>query len=153
MSRITKEELLQNYEWKTMKRVLKREFPWLVDIDVNSENLQNYISVLIELVIDPFVFSDTFNVGIKKSILVDLMNKEEVKEYYLPMIFDVSDRFETELYDRILNLLKMVRDSKSLPDELIFSQSRPINLDTIIIKPSDHFVKEAKKRLYGQNNF
>jgi hypothetical protein len=54
--KITREEFLDNYEYKVTKRLLKKEFPFIIDV-VPTENFEDYNSVhFVYVVIDPNKF-------------------------------------------------------------------------------------------------
>jgi len=149
MPSISKEELFQNYEWKIIKKIILQEFPWIIDLDVDPSNLEIYSTIFVDLIIDPFVFSDTYNVKIKNYVLDQIEKGEKVDELYLSLIFNISEELESEIFDKIYKLVFLVVNSKSLPDELRFSTFRPVGFDKIIIKPSERFIDEAKSRLNG----
>lgn len=149
MNLITKDELIENYEWKVIKRVLKSELPWIIDIDVDAENLDKYNSILIDIIIDPFEFSKEYNVPIFKRILKDIILGKEISYYDFKLIFNVDDEFDSEMSKKLLTLLSTIKNTKSLPEELRFSNKRGIHFNQIIIKPNENFIEEAKNLTYG----
>ena len=55
-AKLTREEFLDNYEYKVTKRLLKKEFPFIIDM-VPTENFEDYNSVhFVYVVIDPNKF-------------------------------------------------------------------------------------------------
>ena len=57
---ITKQELDNNYEYKVVKKVLLREFPFIKSIDVNEDKLNEYSIISLDLTIDPQMITDEY---------------------------------------------------------------------------------------------
>jgi hypothetical protein len=53
---VTQKEVEDSYEFKLMKKILKREFPWIVDVLVpDDEEVNKYGLIFLPIVIDPFL--------------------------------------------------------------------------------------------------
>lgn len=147
MDLITKQELVNIYEWKIIERVLKSEYTWIKSIDIDETNLMEYISLLVDIHIDPFIFSDTFNKKIHKNVLRNIIKGIEVSYFDFIFIFNLDLNQSESIRQNIEETIEFITKSKSIPDELMISQNRPIKLHELIIKPNEKFIEEANKRL------
>lgn len=50
--KITEQEVYDNYEFKVIKRALMREYPWVTDVTVSQEDLDEYRLIFLAIDID-----------------------------------------------------------------------------------------------------
>jgi hypothetical protein len=90
---MTADEIRDNYEFKVVRKALMREFPFVKDVLVDDEHLSKYKYILpVNLVIDPFVISLQYNVGIKPSYLRMIKNDDKFISALLDIMFDDRDK-------------------------------------------------------------
>jgi hypothetical protein len=138
MYKYTEEELYNNYEFKIIKRALIREFPWVKDVYTKPEDLMNYNSIFLSVVIDPIELGEqmdwTPNPWVIKSHEQDL----EYHSPYISLFFINLHESETDdLNEKLKDLIDNVRNSPALPRELKLKggSSRLITIAEYIMNP------------------
>jgi hypothetical protein len=133
MARYSKEEIEDNYEFKVMKRLIKKEFPFIMDMALTN-NWTDYNSLFfVDLTLSPSLLME----------YLDIPNTPKATRYL--RAFKTSTPYLTMLFpseynegDRILNLgknMQLVMDkvhkSPSLPDDMRLP--RPVNISGYLI--------------------
>ena len=119
MARYTKEEIEDNYEFKVMKRLLKKEFPFIMDMSL-THNWDDYKSLLfVDISISPKSLMEYLNIPITPSSTKYLRFSSSVP--YLTMLFPSQYNkgdVLTDLGKKISTMITRVRQSPSIPDEM-----------------------------------
>jgi hypothetical protein len=117
---MTIDRLYNNYEFKVLRRVLMRKFPWIKSVYVNEDELEKYEVIFLYFEIDPEEVAEAYGFE-----LVDYIRKrwERPEEYETPFLSLLSSDFPLEEYnsrvaDEIKKVIKEVHDSPALPEEL-----------------------------------
>lgn len=128
MARYTKEQIEDNYEFKVMRRLLKKEFPFITDVKL-TDNWDDYNSLFfVDVTINPAMLMEHLNIP-------DSPNSTRyLKGYmtavaYLSMLFPTSfnrDDSISDLAKKIQSTITRVHQSPSIPDDMRLS--RPINI-------------------------
>jgi len=147
-------KIYNNYEYKLIKRELKKEFPWIIDIEVN-EHLDEY-QIPLDIYIDPYKLQETLDnrplySWVKRSIVYG----EEFKSPYISTIVDipyvVSQHEITNHVEKTINKINAL-PTNALPfnlklnvDVSVYSWIIPENyIDT-------HEVPQEDIEKYGDN--
>jgi len=127
--KITTEQFLDNYEYKVIKRLLKREFPFIIDV-VPTENFEDYNSVhFIYVVIDPNKFIEEHPEAKLYSYI------QYLGEIFMPgYVYGMSLKFffesDEDLYPiqrEIEDTIIAVHNSNSIPSDLALPTSISIS--------------------------
>jgi hypothetical protein len=123
---MTGDEVRNSYEFKVVRKALMREFPFVKDVLVDDENLSKYKYILpVNLVIDPFVISLQYNVGIKPLYLKMIKNDDSFMTASLDMMFTDRDKVK-EIDMQMDKLSREVHNSPALPNE--YKLPQPITM-------------------------
>ncbi len=117
---MTKEELENNYTYKVVTRVLKKQFPFITNISVSDEDLSKYKrSIFLNISINPFVLGQMFGVKVANYVTNALERGETYQTIYLSIMFGGSARDEMyELQELIRKVIKNTTESSSIPHEM-----------------------------------
>lgn len=115
----TAEEIQNNYEFKIVRRIMMKEFPWIKNVVVDPKLLETYNTIFLDVDIDPELFAKTY--GYTLSPLVKMII-EEGKEYttmYLSLLLVQTDYEDTVfITNKIRDLIGGIKHSPVIPDEL-----------------------------------
>lgn len=99
------QNIYNNYEYKLIKRGLKKEFPWIIDIEVN-EHVDNY-SIPLNIYIDPYKLQETLNRPLYSWVNRSIVNGEEYKSSYISTIIDIPYSLSViEIIDPVESVIK-----------------------------------------------
>ena len=130
---MTREEIENNYMFRVTKRVLKKEYPFILDMKL-TDNWDDYKSLyFVELYIDPNKLMETLNIPPTQS------NMKYINAWggapYITMLFpsrlNVNDVINN-LGKSVENTIKRVDSSNAIPDDMklprpiAVSQWRPV---------------------------
>jgi hypothetical protein len=133
---ITPEQLENNYEYKVVKRMIKQEYPWVIDVIPPSENdLNEYNLIFLDLVINPYMLQKEKDWPIIYYIIYNLRHSESYKASFLSVIFDVSYRESQDVIEEMIALAQGVKKSPALPKDLKLSENRKFSIGSFIIPP------------------
>ena len=123
---MTADEIRDNYEFKVVRRALMKEFPFVKDVFVDDEHLSKYQYIIpVNLVIDPFVIAQQYNVGIKPLYMRMIKNDDKFVSAVLDIMF--TDRDKVKDIDMHMDKLsREVHNSPALPNE--YKLPRPITM-------------------------
>jgi hypothetical protein len=117
---MTKEELENNYTYKVVTRVLKKQFPFITDISVSDEDLSKYKrSIFLNISVNPFMIGQMFGVRVVNYVIRALERGDKYQTLYLSVMFEGSAREEMyELQDLMRKVIKTTTESSSIPHEM-----------------------------------
>jgi len=123
---MTGDEIRDNYEFKVVRKALMKEFPFVKDVFVDDEHLSKYQYIIpVNLLIDPFVIAQQYNVGIKPLYLRMIKNDDKFVSAVLDIMF--TDRDKVKDIDMYMDKLsREVHNSPALPNE--YKLPRPITM-------------------------
>ena len=125
----TPEKIYNVYAFKLIKRSLMKEFPWIKDVFVRQDDLNNYTTLFLNFEFDPTEFSKAYGHETKKWIQ-ELIDEGKYLDYSYPnLINDMEYEEFKKVRDGIRRTIKDVTDNPSLPDEFKFDK-RNIELGT-----------------------
>lgn len=134
---MTREEFENNYQFKVTKKCLMREFPFILDVSATYESINQYVyTLLIDIVINPYILSNMFGVPIWDSVTNKLKRGEDYVTPYFGVLIDSSDYSEQGA--KITNLIHTFMDSigntPALPSD--FKLNKKLRIGSITAKPS-----------------
>ena len=133
---VTKEEVENSYEFKLTKKILKREYPWIIDIVLPSDDeINEYALIFADVVIDPYMLQREtgwpFSTYMKHYFRGDknFVNQSDQYLYrtsYLTTMFDVPREEALPIQNEIEETIKNVAKSPALPQDLKLGKDRII---------------------------
>jgi hypothetical protein len=122
---MTIEELENNYEFKVIKRALKQDFPFIIDIVVNDEAINKFtLGMYAELIIDPYMIGQMYGLTVWSPVTRALKNGEDYWSPYLSTLFVSYDKNHkdtlsiTSPIHRLMDkMMEGIHMSRALPDE------------------------------------
>jgi len=128
MARYTTEEIENNYEFKVMKRLIKKEFPFITDMKL-TDNWSDYNSLLfVDVSLNPYLLMEHLNIPDIPS------SKRYLRVFshsiaYLSMLFPSSfnrDESISNLAKKVQATITRVHQSPSIPDDMRLP--RPVSI-------------------------
>jgi hypothetical protein len=128
MARYTREEIEDNYEFKVMKRLLKKEFPFIIDMKL-TDNWDDYRSLLfVDVSINPSVLMEQLNIP-DTPTSTKYLRAFRSSVPYLTMLFPSSynkDESITDLGKKVQATITKIQQSPSMPYDM--KLPRPISI-------------------------
>jgi hypothetical protein len=133
---MTKEELENNYTYKVVCKVLKRQFPFITDISVSDEDLSKYKrSIFLNISVNPFILGQMFGVRVANYVTRTLERGETYQSIYLSIMFGGSSSDEMhELQELMRKVVKTTTQSSSIPHEMRV-YDKEFNLGDFLVHP------------------
>lgn len=149
---LTKEEVVNSYEWKLTEKILKRQFPWIKGIELDEGDVNKYNLIFVDIIIDPYLLAKEKDWMINWYKVRGLRNREPMRENFLTIYYDVSYDETKEVYGEIEDTLHSVKSSKAIPDDLKLPKSRGMGIggyktssDYQIPEDAENYELEYKK--------
>lgn len=143
---VTPTEVENNYEFKLMKKVLRQEYPWVLDVLVpKDEDINKYNLIFLPIVIDPFILQKEVGLPIEawiKRYLTDERYKQTYRQYayvssYISTMFNGDRDITRDLQEKVDILMKSVGRSPAIPDNLKLGKGRQFSSGEFIIPEMD----------------
>jgi hypothetical protein len=116
---MTREELENNYTYKVVTRVLKKQFPFITDISVSDEDLSKYkFSIFLQVSINPYILGQMFGVKVRNYVTRTLQEGNNYNVLYLTLLFDRSSSEMNELQELMDKVIENTSTSSSIPHEM-----------------------------------
>lgn len=133
MARYTKEEIEDNYEFKVMKRLIKKEYPFIMDMAL-TENWDSYSSLFfVDLTLSAPLLMEYLNIP-DTPRATRYLRAFKTSTPYLTMLFpseyNEGDRIH-DLSKNIQLLMRKIHESPSMPDDMRLP--RPVNVSGYFI--------------------
>jgi hypothetical protein len=117
-----RDHILSNGEFKIIRKILKREFPYIKDV-IPSIVLDDYNTVtFLDIILDTPTFENAL--GVQMSNIIKNMYKDELErgEYntsYLPSVYRRDDKEAlVDFNDNVRDTLKRINKSSVVPSEM-----------------------------------
>ena len=133
---VTKEEVENSYEFKLIKKILKREYPWIIDVNLPSDDeINEYALIFADVVIDPYMLQREtgwpFNSYMKFYFVGDKNwfhsgDRYYYKTSYLTTMYSVPREEVIPIQDNIEDTMKQVAKSPAIPSDLKLGKNRGI---------------------------
>jgi hypothetical protein len=128
---MTADEVRDTYEFKVIKKALKRKFPFVKDVLVEEAHLNKFKHIIpVNLVIDPFVIAQQYDVEIKPNYLRMIKNDDRFISALLDIMFTDRDKVK-DIDMQMDKLSREVHNSPALPNE--YKLPRPITMSLYYI--------------------
>ena len=143
---VTPTEVENNYEFKLMKKVLRQEYPWVLDVLVpKDEDINKYNLIFLPIVIDPFMLQKEVGLPIEawiKRYLTDERYKQTYRQYayvssYISTMFNGDRDTTRDLQEKVDITMKSVGRSPAIPDNLKLGKGRQFSSGEFIIPEMD----------------
>jgi hypothetical protein len=115
----TAEEIQNNYEFKVVRRIMMKEFPWIKNVIVDPTSLDIYNPIFLDVDIDPELFAKTYGYTLSPMVNKVIEQGKEYATMYLSL-FLVQTAYEDTVFitNKIRDLINKIRHSPVIPDEL-----------------------------------
>lgn len=122
---ISLEDLMNNYEYKVMRKAVMREFPWVKDVTIlNPDTMNNYNILFVDFVINPIILQQEVEWPIMWYVPYTVGRDGEMTGPFLSAFFKVAYRESQDVVEEIENLMSSVHKSPALPNDLKIPEDR-----------------------------
>lgn len=148
--RVTKHEVENGMEFKLIKRILKSEYDWVIDVIVpNDDYINKYYIILLRVVIDPFILQRQVGIPLVGFLKIDLETggaNWPGRRLFHPYVYFVNHIYEifishkdemSKLDNDVVRTIEGVRPSPAIPDELKNNKNRNFTLGGYLIPQMD----------------
>jgi hypothetical protein len=125
---LTIDQLYDNYEYKVTKRVILNDFPWIKDMTVDANNINQYNLIFVTLHINPFELSDIIGYPVYKWALGDIEKGETFSSSYISSVMNMTYEQAKPITDQIEDVFTSVHKSKAIPKELRLPEARRFSI-------------------------
>lgn len=124
----TPDELYDVYEFKLLKKLLKREFPFIKDVFVIQEDLEKYNIIFLDFDYDPIEFARMYNDEIKPKFLKMIEDGKYLDLSYPHLLGDMTYDEFSNVRENINTSIRKVMKNDAIPNELKIH--RPVAIGT-----------------------
>jgi hypothetical protein len=146
------QDLINNYELKTIKKLSKMKYPWIKDFKIDENEINNYTIIFINLIVNPKLLKEQYNWDYGWYIKSLAKRGPETIESYLIdreflnlKSFMDDDLGSVEVYEvkqELSELFKSLKQNPAIPEDLKLPKSRYLDVDGFYIDPE--FIEELK---------
>lgn len=136
---ISYEELLNNYEFKVVKKLLMRQHPWIKDIILKDpEDINKYNVIFLDLIIDPYEFERTTGLRIAWYVANQLNRGIQFNSPYLSTFLQYSTDGDIarEMTKVMEDEIKSIHNSPALPKDLLLPYGRSMLIGAFFTDPN-----------------
>ena len=135
---MTYEELLDNYEFKVARRLLKKEYPWIKDVIIkNPDEINKWNLIFLDAIIDPFELGRQEGWTVSPYLTRRIEEQGEYWTPYLSILYDnVSWDDARPLQDEINKTVESIHTSPALPNEHRLPGTRKFQIGTWVAYPT-----------------
>lgn len=133
---MTYDELINNYEYKVVKKMVMREHPWIKEVNIEEDDLNKYNIIFVDLYIDPFELGEKHGWEVGWYVVRKIKNDEIFSSPYLATFFANPSHDARELQYEIDDDMASVHSSPALPQDLRLPGHRKIQIGTFFIMPN-----------------
>ena len=136
-SYITPEELENNYEYKVVKRALMKEFPYIKDVQFDTEELDVYNLIFLNLIVDPIQMGEYYGYELNPWVVSRMERGENYKGNYPSLLFAVSyEQGKEDVMNPLNKMMGQIHDSPALPQDMKLPKGREFSVGSFIINPN-----------------
>lgn len=142
---LTPQEVRGSYEYKLAKRLIKDEFPFVKDVDVEDDKLNQYGLIFLKLYVDPFELSEYYDTPLYWGLVYRKLNDPShgFSSPFLSTLLDNPEpRLTVEFEKDVGDILDSIRNSKVIPDHMKLPSDRSLSVGHYIT--TDNFVIPQK---------
>lgn len=120
----TMEQIEQSYVFKIVKRILKKQYKWIKDVELDKEDFDNYkYNIFLNLTIDPYELGEEKGWEVARWVTNEPNSSgESVYRHYessaLGMFFKGRDPNYSQTTDDIQDYIYDIVKSPAIPDDL-----------------------------------
>ena len=136
---MTYEELIDNYEYKIAKKMLKREYPWIKDVVIKNDNdeINKYNLIFLDVIIDPYELGRQEDWTVTKYLDRNINEQGEYWSPYLSSFYkDIMWEDARPLQDGINKALASIHTSPALPTDLRLPGTRKFQVGSWYAYPT-----------------
>lgn len=152
---LTPEQVRNSYEFKVLKRLIKDEFDFVTNIDIQDNKLNDYDLVFLDLYVDPFKMAEAYDLKVWDGLFITTMFSDMNFESPFPRILlndappDLSRTLDGELDD----IIKSVRQSNVIPNNKKLPEPRSFKVGTWIVPKDTNVPKDYLKELLTKHPY
>jgi len=134
---MTYEQLIDNYEFKIAKKMLKREYPWIKDVVIREDEINKWNLIFLDVTIDPYELGRQEDWTVARYLDRSIRDNGEYWSPYLSTFYkDVMWEDARPLQDSINKSLESIHTSPALPIELRLPGSRKFQVGSWYAYPN-----------------
>lgn len=136
---VTQKEIENSYQFKLIKRVLKSEYDWIIDVLVpDDDKINKYSIIFLDIVINPFILQREiklpFEPYMKRYFDYQKVNSPTYTTSFFQTMFHGFENSELKsINDSLEKTMRMVASSPSIPEELKLNKKRTYSPGTYIV--------------------
>jgi len=136
---MTYEQIIDNYEYKVVKRLLKKEYPWIKDVVVKDDNdeINKYNLIFLDVTIDPYELGRQEDWTVARYVGINIKDNGEYWSPYLSTFYkDTTWEEARPLQDGINKSLASIHTSPALPTDLRLPGTRKFQVGSWYAYPT-----------------
>ena len=130
---LTPQELYDNYEYKVTAKALKREYPWILDVGVEEDRINEYNLIFIDVYYDPYMLEDKYGCGLANWLIRSIEDGREYNSPYLSTAFKCTYEDAREVQDEIGETIKDIHNSPAMPYDLKLPGTRKLAIGRWVV--------------------
>jgi hypothetical protein len=111
----TIEEIEQSYVYKILKRILKKQYKWIKDVELDKEDFDKYkYNIFLNIIIDPYELGQEKDWEVARWVV----NEPNYEASILGMFFKGRDPNYSLTTDEVQDFMYSITNSPAIPEDL-----------------------------------
>lgn len=147
---IRKYELENTYEFKVIRKMLMRTYPWIKEVSVDS--IGGYL-IYVRLIINPYELAVEKDWKIQHYFRRRLIDGKSIESSYFQVIYDITFDEGRDFVSEIEDSMNAVRKTSALPYELKFPGNLSYNINLIETIPNSIPIDADIEKYFNPRRF
>jgi hypothetical protein len=113
---MTEQEIYDSYEFKLVRKILKKEFKWIKDIRLSGDPNRYSTLIFVTIIMDPFECAE--EEGLTVAHYIKKNKPAEVMSFPVFFSESINNPLVSNIQDEIENVFKDIKKNPSIPNEL-----------------------------------
>lgn len=120
------EDLINNYEYKVVKKMVMQEYPWIKDMFIKDpQEINKYNTIYVDFIVDPYELAEEID-GDLAGYVTRLYFNTDYRTPFLSIFFDRGRDEAKKIQDDIEKLMVYVNQSPAIPASLRLPHNRKL---------------------------
>ena len=134
---VTEEEVRKSLPFRIAKKELQKQYPWVMDIRFDTEDINKYSIIFLDIVMNGDQFQEEEDLKISPLVKLILNRNKEFMNPFLKIMVDGDDKdVASGIQHNMDDTVRAISKSEAIPKELALPRNRIFSISSFII-PQD----------------
>ena len=150
MTLLTTEQVLDTYEFIVLRKILKKEFPWIKEVTIPSDNkLNEYRIIFLDIYLDPWELAKEEDLTVAWYMPASLERDGGFAFHFLNIMFAKEDHDACiGITHKIERVIQRITETPAIPAEFKLPKDRYFSPGAYILSPQSKVDPEITEKHY-----